>query len=271
MEEKNKRTNTGLGELQAQERRSLWHCAFWEQTRACTRAKILTKPLVMLTYSRVGSPGLCESTGLSSRLSDFCWLSSLLCFHLLTASFCQLCPSLDCYLKPTVLFCSLLLTHFFCLLSGLHSFLPSFLPSFTHFRSRGRSRAQALCVGFVPKQTKGFSDWHLHTPTQRMLNIVSQTYFYNVFSGGGNWLLSQTDCSLLLPSTDPLLLSSLGPSFLPSPTSGLVGDLVRRPFVWVSCRNRQRDSLPGTYTHQHNECPTSCRKPSFIMFFRGGG
>ena len=41
----------------------------------------------------------------------------------------------------------------------------------------GRSRAQALCVGFTPKQTKRFSDWrtHPHTYTQRMPNIVSQT------------------------------------------------------------------------------------------------
>ena len=42
------------------------------------------------------------------------------------------------------------------------------LPSLAIFWSRGRSRTQALCVGFVPKQIKGSSDWHLPTPTQRM-------------------------------------------------------------------------------------------------------
>ena len=32
------------------------------------------------------------------------------------------------------------------------------LPLLIHFRSCGRSRAQALCLGFAPKQTKRFSD-----------------------------------------------------------------------------------------------------------------
>ena len=46
------------------------------------------------------------------------------------------------------------------------------LPSLVRFRSRGRSRVQALCVGFAPKQTKGSSDWHPH-PQKRMSPIVS--------------------------------------------------------------------------------------------------
>ena len=52
------------------------------------------------------------------------WLSSLPCFHFLTASFCWLCPSLDNYLKPTVLFCPPLST------DSLSSLGPSFPPPF---------------------------------------------------------------------------------------------------------------------------------------------
>ena len=36
------------------------------------------------------------------------------------------------------------------------------LLSLVFFRSRERSRVQALCVGFAPKQRKGSSDWHSH-------------------------------------------------------------------------------------------------------------
>ena len=53
-----------------------------------------------------------------------CWLISRLpCFHLLTASFCWVCPSLDSYLKPTVLFCPPLST-------ALSVFSKTFLLSF---------------------------------------------------------------------------------------------------------------------------------------------
>ena len=81
------------------------------------------------------------------------WLSSL------TASFCRPCPSLDCYLKPTVLFGSPLSTDSLYLLWDL--------PSLLHFRSCWRSRPQGLCVGFAPKQTKKFSNRRTHTPTQK--------------------------------------------------------------------------------------------------------
>ena len=118
VEEKNKRTNTDLGQLQAQEGEVCdTFCAFCELTRACTRAKTLTKPLAMLT-------------------------------HLLTDLFCQLVSAAP-----------------FCWLSS------------------------------------------------------------SVFS----W------------------------TFLPSFTSSLVGDLVCWPFVWVSCLNKQKDSLIGTHT-QRNRC-----------------
>ena len=86
---------------------------------------------------------------------------------LLPSSHCFLLPtvpSLDSYLKPTVLFFPPLSTASLCLLWDP--------PSLLHFQSPGRCRPQVLCVGFAPKQ-KIFSDRHTHTPTQRMANIVS--------------------------------------------------------------------------------------------------
>ena len=79
-----------------------------------------------------------------------------------------------------------------------------------------------------------------------------------------SWLTCSVDKSLLSPSADCVLLlltpllCRLSPfvfsrAFLPSSTYGLVGDLVRKPFVWVSRQNKQRDSLIGTYT-QKNGC-----------------
>ena len=58
------------------------------------------------------------------------------------------------------------------------------------------------------------------------------------------WLPCSVDQSWLPPSQ-----SSLGPSFLRL----LVGDLARKPFVWVLRQNRQRDVLIGhTHTHTTN-------------------
>ena len=65
-----------------------------------------------------------------------------------------------CPVLPTDLFCPL-----------VSSVLLWDLPSLVFFRSRGRSRAQALCVGFVRKQTKGSSD--LHPPLHREKRIPS--------------------------------------------------------------------------------------------------
>ena len=80
-----------------------------------------------------------------------CWLISWLPCSVdrlvSSAPFCWLFPSLDTYIKPTVLFFPPL-TDFLCLLLKLLSLL--------HFWSR----AQALCVGFAPKQTKRSSEWH---------------------------------------------------------------------------------------------------------------
>ena len=46
---------------------------------------------------------------------------------------------------------------------------------------------------------------------------------------------------------------------LPSSSSCLVGDLVRKPFLWISNQNRKKGSSDW-HTHPHNKCPTSCHK-----------
>ena len=162
MEEKDKQTNMGLGYLQAQEEEVCdTFCAFYELTRACTRAKTLTKPLAMLHF-------LGRSKGFRSRLSDCCSsLFSVLFSSLSIVLFCWLVPSADCVLPLTAPSCQLSSSAPFCWLS----FWPlTDLPSLVHFRSH----AHAVCVGFAPKQTKGSSDRHSHTPTLRMPSIVSQ-------------------------------------------------------------------------------------------------
>ena len=140
MKEKNKRTNTDLGQLQAQEREFVTLCilrAFVDYRGRVFCAKLLQKPQGMLTHL---------------------WLSSL------TASFRWPSFPLDCYLTPTVLLCSPLST---ALTVFPGTFLPSFLPSFLpQLPSRGRSRVQGLCLGFAPKQTKRFSDRRAQTHTQ---------------------------------------------------------------------------------------------------------
>ena len=67
---------------------------------------------------------------------------------LLTVSFSGQQSQTDCSLLPCLVNCSL----------GLLSNLPSLL----HIRSRGRTRPQALCVGFAPKPTKRTSEWRQH-------------------------------------------------------------------------------------------------------------
>ena len=129
--------------------------------------------------SRVGQPIISRSTGTSSRLSDLWLLLVSFCSLLLTVSFSALLSplSIDFFSSPlsTGIFCSLLLTASFPWLTSHADFL-CYLPSLVYFRSPGRSRAQALCVGFTLKLTKGFSDWHPHA-VKRMSPIVSQIYF----------------------------------------------------------------------------------------------
>ena len=78
--------------------------------------------------------------------------------------------------------------------------------------------------------------------------------------GPSSCLLSPADCPVLPTS---LFCSGI---FLPSSSAGLVWDLARKPFVWVSRQNRQMDPLTGTHPHTHNECPTSCHNSKFSSF-----
>ena len=140
---------TGLGQLQEQEGRSMWHfpsiLCFCELTQACIRARFpqshkeILSPLLTLAIPES------QTKGTSSRLSDFCWL---LCSLLLTGLF----SSADSSVRSTSLVASF---------SWLWN-----LPFLVLFRSRGKFRAQAPCVGFTPKKTKECSEWHLPTPTE---------------------------------------------------------------------------------------------------------
>ena len=67
------------------------------------------------------------------------------------------------------------------------------------------------------------------------------------------------DRRLSLTVANSTLLTSLGPC-LSSSSSSLVWNLARKPFVWVSCQNRQRNPLTGSHPHPHplNECSPSC-------------
>ena len=64
---------------------------------------------------------------------------------------------------------------------------------------------------------------------------------------------------LSLTVTNSSLLPALGPCLSPS-SSGLIGNLMYKPFVWVSHQNKQRNPLTGAYPHPYsrNECLPSC-------------
>ena len=116
---------------------------------------------------------LCSSPCIC-RLSQACILhekSSKATSH---ADFCWLCPSpsLDCYLKPTGLFCPALSTASLCLPLSTHC-LPWDLPSLVHYWSRGRSRPQSFCVGFTPKMTKRSSEWRQQKQKQTAMHHVT--------------------------------------------------------------------------------------------------
>ena len=93
--------------------------------------------------------------------------------------------SLDCPVLSTGLFCSLLLTVLFNPLLSTDSLCLLWdLPSLVHFRSRSRSRPQALCVGFaLNRQKDSLTDTHTnrnecypscYTPPLLTLVIYSQ-------------------------------------------------------------------------------------------------
>ena len=74
-----------------------------------------------------------------------------------------------------------------------------------------------------------------------------------------------------LPPTSvdcPLLLTPLG-LCLSSSFSGLIGNLARKPFVWVSPQNRQRNPQTGTHLplHPQNECTHIVPQSSLLFNF----
>ena len=81
------------------------------------------------------------------------WPTQPLGPHILAVDCSLLLSAQLCYLL-----CSASFSSFFCSAQG-----PSFLRLSPYC---GKFRAQALCVGFTPKQTKESSDWYLPTPTE---------------------------------------------------------------------------------------------------------
>ena len=85
--------------------------------------------------------------------------------------------------------------------------------------------------------------------------VLAVAFFWPLASPNFCRLLSHPDCPVLFTAffcqlrfSACLLLFCLGPC-LPSSSSGLVGDLTRKPFVWVSPQNRQRNPMTGTHPH----------------------
>ena len=88
-------------------------------------------------------------------------------------------------------------------------------------------------------------------------NVDSSSHVGQSGLGGPHRLLfSSADCPVQSCS---LLSSVLSGTFLPASSSGPVGYFARKPFMWVSRQDRQRNLLIGTYPqpqpHPHNECP----------------
>ena len=86
-------------------------------------------------------------------------------------------------------------------------------------------------------------------------------------------LATGSSFSFLLPTalfcrqSCSLHFSVLPWTFLFSSSTGLTGNQARKPFVWVSRQNRQRNLLTGTYPHPYNECPTSCHIYIYIYIY----
>ena len=68
---------------------------------------------------------------------------------------------------------------------------------------------------------------------------------------------SRRSCLSLSITFPRLLLTALGPC-LPSSSSGLAGNLARKPFVWISRQNEQRNPLTNTHSHPHLHAHLSC-------------
>ena len=130
---KEQMNKNGLGSVPSTRKWSLWHflCILWAKANVYSSENSHKATSNADLNSRVGHPGICRSIGPSCHLSD---LSSSLFFALLS--------SIDCLLLLSFVDVSL------CWLSS--SVLSwAFLPS--SFRSRGRSRAQTLYMGFGTK------------------------------------------------------------------------------------------------------------------------
>ena len=97
----------------------------------------------------------------------------LLCPDPIFSCLLLLTVSLDSYIKPTDLLCPPLSTASLRLPSSTDHVSSLVLPLVVPFRSRERSRAQALCLGFAPKQAKRPSDRRTHThPTQWPHSVI---------------------------------------------------------------------------------------------------
>ena len=134
LKEKEQTNNMELGLFQAQEREFVWR--FYAALRA----------FCWLSWACI-----LRETSTTTRNANSFLTAFPHCLLLLTVR--PLDSVVDCSLWVP-------LSNGPCLLSDL--------PFLLHFRSRERSRVQALCWGFTPKQTKRSSAW-------RITHIVSQT------------------------------------------------------------------------------------------------
>ena len=158
----NEQTRTWVGSKCKRGRSVTLLCILWANASVYTSENSNKATSNANSSSHVGYSSICGSTGPSSCLSDFCWLASTLPHsHLFTDLFWRLVSAAP-----------------FSWLS--FSWLTSpptdlwDLPSLVHFWSRGRSRAQTLCVGFASKQTEIFWLLHTHTHTTNAQHHVTK-------------------------------------------------------------------------------------------------
>ena len=120
------------------------------------------------SFSRIGQPGLSPQVLAATFLTSIDW--------------CPLCPALISWLTFFWLLapvdCSLLLPFSWLFLWDRFSLV--------HFRSRGRSRMKDICVGFMPKHTKGFPGWYPQptetNATHRVTIVPSIAMYHELFN-----------------------------------------------------------------------------------------
>ena len=78
-----------------------------------------------------------------------------------------------------------------------------------------------------------------------------------------------SDRYLSLIVTKSYLITALGLCFSSS-SSGHIGNLARKPFVWVLRQNRQRNHLTGAHLppHPQNECPPRCYIWNYLIVYK---